>query len=93
MIVDPGGMRHTDQLTRQEREVVRALLCGSSNQELADQFFVSVKTIETHLTRVYRKLGCRSRSQVIAAYYTGRLRLEVGESLMSLGHGAGGMGG
>lgn len=35
--------------------------------------FVSVKTVETHLTRIYRKLGCRSRGQVIAAYYAGDL--------------------
>jgi DNA-binding NarL/FixJ family response regulator len=74
VIVDRRGM-HTDQLTRQERQVVLALLHGSSNRELADQLFVSVKTIETHLTRIYRKLECRSRSQLIAAYYTGTTTL------------------
>ncbi len=65
--------RHADQLTPHECDVVLALLSGSSNREVADQLFISVKTVETHLTRIYRKLGCRSRSQVIAAYYTGAL--------------------
>lgn len=64
-------MHDANRLTRQERQVVQALLSGSSNRELADQLCVSVKTVETHLTRIYRKLSCRSRSQVIAAYYTG----------------------
>lgn len=63
----------TDQLTPQEGQVVLALLSGSTNQEVAAQLFVSVKTVETHLTRIYRKLGLRSRSQVIAAYYTGAI--------------------
>ena len=67
-------MNHrADQLTPQEGQVVLALLSGSTNREVAAQLYVSVKTIETHLTRIYRKLGFRSRTQVIAAYYTGAI--------------------
>lgn len=66
-------MHQPEQLTRQERKVVLALLPGSTNREVADRLFVSMKTVETHLTRIYRKLGCRSRGQVIAAYYAGDL--------------------
>lgn len=72
-LADASTVNHLEPLTRQEGEVVLALLSGSTNREMADRLFVSVKTIETHLTRVYRKLGCRSRSQVIAAYYSGTL--------------------
>jgi len=64
---------HPDQLTPQECQVILAVLTGSSNREVADELYVSVKTVETHLTRIYRKLGFRSRTQVIAAYYTGRI--------------------
>lgn len=60
-----------DRLTPQEARVVVALRSGSTNREVAEQLFVSVKTIETHLTRIYRKLGLRSRAQVVAAYHTG----------------------
>jgi DNA-binding CsgD family transcriptional regulator len=35
-----------------------------TNKEVADALFVSVKTVETNLTRVYRKLGIRSRAQL-----------------------------
>ncbi len=65
--------RHAEDLTPHECDVVLALLSGSSNREVAEQLFISVKTVETHLTRIYRKLGYRSRGQVIAAYYTGGL--------------------
>ena len=37
---------------------------GMSNRDVADVLFVSVKTVETNLTRVYRKLGIRSRTQL-----------------------------
>jgi len=60
-----------ERLTAQECQVVRALVPGSSNRQVADELFVSVKTVETHLTSIYRKLGFRSGGQVIAAYYTG----------------------
>lgn len=52
---------------------MHALITGSSNREVADHLYVSVKTIETHLTRIYRKLGVRSRGQVIVGYYSGAL--------------------
>jgi DNA-binding CsgD family transcriptional regulator len=74
-------MPNPDRLTNQERQVVLALLSGYSNRELAEQLFVSVKTIETHLTRIYRKLGCRSRVHLITSYYAGGL----GESLTETG--------
>lgn len=37
---------------------------GGTNREVAAQLFLSVKTIEMHLGRVYRKLGVRSRTQL-----------------------------
>lgn len=60
-------------LTNQECQVIQALARGSSNREVADELFVSIKTVESHLTRIYRKLGCKSRGQVIASYYTGAI--------------------
>lgn len=51
-------------LTAQELEVARAIGGGLSNVEAAAALFLSRKTIEAHLTRVYRKLGIRSRSEL-----------------------------
>lgn len=48
-------------LTARELEVARLTASGLSNQELADQLYVSVRTIENHLSRIYRKLGITHR--------------------------------
>jgi DNA-binding CsgD family transcriptional regulator len=50
-----------DTLTETERRVAELAASGLSNHEVAARAFVSVKTVEANLTRVYRKLGVRSR--------------------------------
>ena len=60
-----GGTR--DELTPQEAQIASFVASGATNREAAVSLFLSEKTIETHLTRVYRKLGIRSRSQLALA--------------------------
>jgi DNA-binding CsgD family transcriptional regulator len=43
---------------------------GATNREAASHLFLSPKTIETHLTRIYRKLGVRSRRQLASIMRT-----------------------
>jgi DNA-binding CsgD family transcriptional regulator len=50
-----------EALTETERRLAELAASGLSNQEVAARAFVSVKTVEANLTRVYRKLGVRSR--------------------------------
>ncbi|GIG70072.1 helix-turn-helix transcriptional regulator [Phytomonospora endophytica] len=59
------------RLTPAEARVAELVAAGASNSEVAARLFVSVKTVEATLTRVYRKLGVRSRGQLAA---TGRPR-------------------
>jgi len=54
-------------LTPQEQRVADLAAARLSNKEIADQLYVSVKTIETHLERVYAKLGIHSRRELLAA--------------------------
>jgi DNA-binding CsgD family transcriptional regulator len=54
-------------LTETERRVAELVASGASNQEAAAQLFLSVKTVEANLTRVYRKLSVRSRTELAAA--------------------------
>jgi DNA-binding CsgD family transcriptional regulator len=56
------GRRSRAELSETERRVAHLAADGLSNQEIAQRAFVSVKTVEASLTRVYRKLGVRSRS-------------------------------
>lgn len=63
---DFGLFEDTEPLTVREREVLQALLSGSTNLYIANQLFVSESTIKTHLYRVFRKIGVTSRGQAIA---------------------------
>jgi len=53
-----------DALTSSERVVADLVARGASNKQAAGMLFVSPKTVEHHLTRVFRKLGVASRSQL-----------------------------
>jgi DNA-binding CsgD family transcriptional regulator len=62
-----------DDLTAQEVRVAMAVARGATSRQVAAELFLSPKTIEFHLTRVYRKLGIRSRAELATAVATGRL--------------------
>ena len=65
----PARPRHLEptRLTPQESSVVRLVVSGKSNREIASELVVSVNTVEYHLSNVYGKLGIRSRSGLVAA--------------------------
>ncbi|MFI6662328.1 AAA family ATPase [Streptomyces sp. NPDC050523] len=52
-------------LASMERQVAALVMEGSTNREIAARLFISVKTVEATLTRVYRKLGIRSRVDIV----------------------------
>ncbi|PPS68548.1 putative HTH-type transcriptional regulator [Streptomyces sp. MH60] len=52
-------------LAAMERQVASLVMEGATNREIAARLFVSVKTVEATLTRVYRKLGIRSRVDIV----------------------------
>ena len=59
-----SGAAHGADLTPAEQRMAELAADGLSNKEIAAELFVSVKTVELTLSRVYRKLGIRSRSQL-----------------------------
>jgi len=60
-----GPRRHApDELTATELRVARLAAAGMTNREIAKAAFMSPKTVEAHLARVYRKLGIRSRAEL-----------------------------
>jgi DNA-binding CsgD family transcriptional regulator len=61
------GREEQEQLTAQEDRVARLAAAGRSNQEIARQLWLSVSTVESHLHRIYAKLGIQSRRALIAS--------------------------
>ena len=56
--------RRDGELTNAERQVAALVAEGRANREVAAQLFTTVATVEAHLTRIYRKLGVRSRTEL-----------------------------
>jgi DNA-binding CsgD family transcriptional regulator len=61
-----GGRATATGLTPTEQRVADLVAEGRSNKEVAGELFVSVRTVEANLTRVYAKLGIRSRTELAA---------------------------
>jgi DNA-binding CsgD family transcriptional regulator len=61
--VGPSG-RTAQQLTPSEQRVAELAASGMTNREIATALFISPKTVDVNLYRVYRKLGIQSRSQL-----------------------------
>lgn len=54
-------------LPPRQREVLALLTAGYTNKEVAAQLSISVKTVETHRARLYERLGCASRADLVRA--------------------------
>jgi LuxR family maltose regulon positive regulatory protein len=55
-----------EPLTRREQEILRLLVAGASNQEIATQLVISLATVKKHVSNLLGKLGVQSRTQAIA---------------------------
>ena len=62
--VEPEGA----ELSEAERRVARLVARGRSNREVANQLFVTVSTVEQHLTSIYRKLNIGRRAELRSLY-------------------------
>ena len=61
-----GGRSAPAGLTPTEQRVVALVVAGKANKEVAGELYLSVKTVEGNLSRIYRKLGVRSRTELAA---------------------------
>ena len=54
------------ELTARERDVLRLIARGKTNDAIAEELFVSPRTVTTHITRTYAKLGVTNRAEAVA---------------------------
>jgi DNA-binding CsgD family transcriptional regulator len=59
-----GGRRREEGLTAAERRVAALVADGRTNREVAAALYLGERTVETHLTHIYAKLGVRSRTEL-----------------------------
>ena len=63
-----GGRTREEGLTAAERRVATLVARGRTNREVAAALFLAERTVETHLSHVYAKLGVRSRAELARVY-------------------------
>jgi DNA-binding CsgD family transcriptional regulator len=59
-----GGARAEGALSDRERRIAELVARGRSNKEVAATLFISAKTVENNLSRIYAKLGVRTRTEL-----------------------------
>jgi DNA-binding CsgD family transcriptional regulator len=62
---DIGGFSAAFNISKREEDVVRQVLEGKTNKDIADSLFITVQTVKDHLYRIFQKTGVRSRVQLI----------------------------
>jgi len=53
------------QLSKQEQTIKELILEGKSNKEIANHLYISISTVKTHITNLYKKLGVSSRNEIL----------------------------
>ncbi len=53
------------EITAREKDIIREICLGLSNQQIADKLFISLQTVKDHTSRIYDKINCNSRAQLI----------------------------
>ena len=65
-VVRPGSSAETCGLTARERDVLRLIAAGRRDHDIADELFISRRTVTTHVTHIFQKLGVETRSEATA---------------------------
>ena len=55
------GPTYLAGLTSRETEVLKLVVMGKSNKEIAEELVISIRTVERHIANVYQKIGARGR--------------------------------
>jgi DNA-binding NarL/FixJ family response regulator len=78
----PGAPKGDVPLTRREREVLALVASGLTNQQIADQLFISPRTVDTHRTNIMQKLDIHDLANLVR-YAIEHGVISEGEGLVS----------
>jgi DNA-binding NarL/FixJ family response regulator len=53
-------------ITNRERDVLKLVLVGKSNNQIAEELYISINTVKKHLSHIYRKMNVKSRTELTA---------------------------
>lgn len=59
------------QLTNQEKKIAALLVAGKGNKDIADSLCISLDTVKTHVSRIFRKLNVTNRTEAIVKLFQG----------------------
>lgn len=60
-----GGDNGSDELSERERDVLRLIALGHTNAEVAEQLYISIRTVESHRAHIQQKLSLSSRAELV----------------------------
>jgi two-component system response regulator NreC len=77
----PAPQASHDDLSQRETEVLKLIALGHTNTEIADQLYLSVRTVESHRAHIQQKLRLSTRAELV--------RHALGQGLVDITNGAG----
>ncbi|MGY2701512.1 MULTISPECIES: helix-turn-helix transcriptional regulator [unclassified Nocardioides] len=77
-----GPERHTSihGLTRRELDVLAGVVAGQTNQEIADDIYLSINSVKSYVRSAYRKIGVTSRSQAVLWMFEHAFEVPLGDA-------------
>lgn len=76
------GVDKVKQLTSREFEVLRLLIDGKNNRDIASELFLAEITVKKHVSSIYRKLGVKGRSHAVKKCMELKIIIEVSEKFI-----------
>ena len=59
------GARKSESLTQRELDIIRLCALGKTSKEIADELFISARTVESHKNKIFNKIGCDSTTEMV----------------------------
>lgn len=62
---EEAAAQKSESLTQRELDIIRLCALGKTSKEIADELFISARTVESHKNKIFNKLGCNSTTEMV----------------------------